>query len=375
MDVTFHSHPGAIGREPWDALCARMRHPTIYHTYDWTDCWLRHLGEGRNPMLVTVRKGNEVVGVAPLMTVRQRGPLGVSREVLTFLSAMSPASAQYLGPICAQEHEKDVLPVLARAMVRRAGPRVFRFEHFLASDVVNELIEQLEGLTGRRFIRWCGPHNHKVELGDDPEVFLGRLPKKFRKNLKADRNRLAKAPGGHIEHVGAADRLEEVMEAFRVHSIARFQEPGKGSSTLSDDRFYGFFRDIVRFSFEQGRAICLAMNIEGRIVGSLFALSFGPWLGHYNGAFDRDYRRYSPGNLLVDRLIEEAIGRGFGELDLLVGFEDYKRRWSHGLAEPLQYASMARYRPTDLPFLLWDRWKARREPVGRDRGSPPDGEA
>jgi CelD/BcsL family acetyltransferase involved in cellulose biosynthesis len=61
----------------WDSLLQRNDHASSIHlTYEWVSTWWRHFGEGKKLNILVVQKGQQIIGVIPLMKVEYRiGPL------------------------------------------------------------------------------------------------------------------------------------------------------------------------------------------------------------------------------------------------------------------------------------------------------------
>ena len=68
-------HSGIEGLVPeWDRLFAADPTATPFISTAWADAWLEHWDPSAQPWIVTVRDGEDLVGLAPLVA-RKQGPL------------------------------------------------------------------------------------------------------------------------------------------------------------------------------------------------------------------------------------------------------------------------------------------------------------
>jgi CelD/BcsL family acetyltransferase involved in cellulose biosynthesis len=51
---------------------------------------------------------------------------------------------------------------------------------------------------------------------------------------------------------------------------------------------------------------------------------------YYQGAYDKEYRRYSPGGILHFHAVERTWQEGPREYDLMIGDEAWKKGWANG---------------------------------------------
>ena len=85
-----------------------------------------------------------------------------------------------------------------------------------------------------------------------------------------------------------------------------------------------FFREIGG-QFSEAGLLRLAFLSDGNTdIAAAFQLEWNGSLLLYNSGYAPQYRKISPGLILLARCIEEAIGRGIREYDFLRGGERYK---------------------------------------------------
>ena len=363
LQTTVHDRLDAVDAERWDALAMRMRAPTIYHTHDWASCWWKHLREPDQELrLIVARRGTEPVALLPLIVLTQRKTKLLRRRILTCLTAVSPAFAQYLGPICPAEEEDEAIDAFARVVAGMTGFDAIYFENYLAGNLIARLTEAMHPLMGGPPTNWSGESTHRIALSATPELYLQSISHNLRRKIRTTRRLWEKAPGARIERIGDEEGLNAALETLRRQSIQRFGRH-HSDSTFLDARMFAFFSELMSSGLRRGRDAFFSGWLDDRIVATHFGLHFGRWIGYYNGSFESGFERLSPGTMMFDAMIRDAIERGLDEVDLLAGFSRYKQRWSQNNAEELQYAVYSRGGARNFPFTWWERRKSRRQPT------------
>jgi CelD/BcsL family acetyltransferase involved in cellulose biosynthesis len=369
----------------WDALFGRLANPTIYQSRAWAAAWMRHCPGDAQPHLLTVRAADgRLVGLLPLMRARQSLRGFWSRRVLTCLSSLSPVHAQYLGPLIDPGCEQTVLQTLAEMLMKnRAAAHAVYFENFIPGDPVESLIAAIETAAGRRFHRWRGDPTWRLSMPGNLDDYQRVLSPNLRKKLARLRNLLARENGAiellnenrttttveteNGKHQNAHDNVGgglrtpifHSLQTFRRFSQARFSSKGDQSS-FADPALFAFIADLVAALLPSGRALIFEIRLAGHPIAALLAFHCGRWMGYYNAAFDPAHEKLSPGTLLLDALMREAIARRCTVVDLMAGSDAYKRQWAPDGAVPLHYAALPLAPLRSLPFTLWERLKSRR---------------
>jgi CelD/BcsL family acetyltransferase involved in cellulose biosynthesis len=114
-------------------------------------------------------------------------------------------------------------------------------------------------------------------------------------------------------------------EAVRVELRSWKREAG--TAIAADETKESCFRHFFRSACEDGSLRIAFMRIDGRAVAMQMGLE---WLGRYwlfKIGFDEDYRRCSPGTLLMLHTIGWAAARGLGAYELLGNVEPWIARF------------------------------------------------
>jgi CelD/BcsL family acetyltransferase involved in cellulose biosynthesis len=161
------------------------------------------------------------------------------------------------------------------------------------------------------------PHTVAVILDLPPtrEEYLAALDGKERHEVRRKRRRFEASFGpGRLERVGG-----EGLAAFAaMHRAA----PGAKGGFLTG-AMEAFFRDLLGIA---GARLDLLAGPGGRPVAAAFGFQDERAYYLYNSAYDPAAADASPGVVLVDLLVQQAIEAGLTRLDFLKGDEAYKLR-------------------------------------------------
>lgn len=167
---------------------------------------------------------------------------------------------------------------------------------------------------------------------------LARTSANHRGDLGRRIRRLAER--GTVELVLHRDPLQAVAEfdrPFQSAYAAQWRDSAAGS-LLDRPGIAAFLR---RFLAEQagGLAHFSALRVEGQAVAWHLGFEFRDELYWWFPTYDPAWAAFSPGKVLLARLIEHGLERGWRCIHLLTGGHDYKLAW--------------RPRPADLVTVRW----------------------
>lgn len=328
----------------WNALSEHSDPRNPFLSYDWTRICLKHVCPGSSPYVMTVRREGGLVGVAPLRLDREAG-----FRVLRFVG---DGRSDYLGVL----HTADAAGVedtVLTALERRRGEWDLAVLRHLA-DTYSRLHTRLVP----RSLRACetegtvAPH---VTMDADWNTLLASGPGWLKRMAKASR-KWAKEGGTVTRHCGpdSAGRVGQIADIEGRswkgrEGVGRFQ-PGRGQELL---------RDALGALPPRGEMEVWLAHMDGRPVA--FEINFLTpdriWL--YQGAYDEEYRKFSPGGVLDFLSIQRAWEAGAREYDFLSGDEPYKAERTNA-TRSLRYLALY---PTTLrgmlafALLIAPRWR------------------
>jgi CelD/BcsL family acetyltransferase involved in cellulose biosynthesis len=323
LDVSVAASAGDIETE-WRDL-ERRASVSVYQSFDWIDCWIdaatgpQHI----RPALVAIRHEGELVAILPL-GIERVGPLRVARflggeHANIRMGLFAPAFATFLTPATTDE-------LLRRVAAAMRGVDLFDLD--------------------AQPVRWAGLENplaaHPEARPARCDVGVMRLEPDFTKVLAAHRgakktkkrrwqaNTLAPVGGSQLRRAASEDEALAILDAYFQQKSAWFSEQGIADS-FAEPGVADFFRALVKRRWVGGDSALIeldALEFDGgiRAIFGSGALS-GRLSGYFMSVSNDDWRRVSPGELMLYEVIAVSCGRGLTSFDLGRGDERYKASW------------------------------------------------
>ena len=307
----------------WEGLYRSSANHTPYQSWEWNFSWWQRLGGREELRLIVVEENERVIGLAPF--VRRKKFFGwplahlgfIGQKRTDYLDFVVQAGAE---PIFFRELREALKSMQAewqfvelKDVPEASASWAHLFREISAAFPVFELDLQRVCVT--------------IPLTPDWESFLQTLGKRTRKDVGYDRR--------YFEKNFAADfkiftNSSAVLEGFRdLASIyqARWQEE-KGAGRLAENNVMQFEHEICEEFTRRGDFRLYVMYANGKPAAGLSGYVKNDKLYGDIYAHVPELHKFSVGNVLLGRAIEDCIGLGLKELDLSRGEEAYKFRWN-----------------------------------------------
>lgn len=159
-----------------------------------------------------------------------------------------------------------------------------------------------------------------VPLPTSVDEFREGLPHGLRRNLRRYRKQLDEL--GSVEFETGADSLDALFELHRARWALRDDR-----GMLDGPCMEGFHRRAAGNLLAAGMVRLHSLRLSGKIAAVVYALVHRRRAYSYLGGFDPALARFSPGALIMQYTMEQAILEGVTEFDFLRGEERYKADW------------------------------------------------
>jgi CelD/BcsL family acetyltransferase involved in cellulose biosynthesis len=300
------SHTFEALERDWTSLLSTSSANTIFLTADWQRTWWKLAGEGELD-LVSVRAGDELVGIAPLIHVDNRWEFAGGAEIADFLDV-----------IAAPSHCDDVACAVLDHLGQRGGAvelRNLRPGSVGATALLAEA--RRRGIDVEIDQEDVSP---RVELPEDWESYLSRLSKKDRHELRRKLRRLMSA--GDVRYYVARDpakRQADVDDFLRLHRLSADEK-----AAFMTTRMETFFRGLVDEFAPKEWLRLYFLEVDRVRVASVILFDYEGEFLLYNSGYDPAYAHLSVGLLLKAFCLRDAIDERRRVFDFLQGNEPYK---------------------------------------------------
>ena len=181
------------------------------------------------------------------------------------------------------------------------------------------------------------------------EYFKG-LKKQFRQDLKRRLRRLKEL--GKVEFVLTRGYRTELIQKY-LELEAKGWKGQAGTAADCDPNAAQLHHDFARAIAAKDALFVYELRLDDKTIAMSVNIMYDRQTVFWKTSFDEEYRRYSPGNLLIQEFLADCIRNGSPELDMLSPSTAYKRVWASGEREHVGFYVFQR---GFFGHVLW-RWK------------------
>lgn len=292
----------------WAELVQHCTTATPFQHPGWVIPWWKHLGSGEL-FVLAMRERGRLVAMLPLFLHPWEG-----RRQLTILGT---GISDYLDLIAQPDFaEPAVSAVAAFLESQRERWDLCRWQDLPATSPLLR--------PGRGQATGAEPCID-VELGRDPIQFRNRLPYQLRRTLKTSRKRLAAVGEVAFETCVEDSDGRAIEQLFLLHGM-RWRDAGE-EGVLADAAVQAFHREVAPRMTKAGALRFYLMTVDRCVKAVIYGFLWGGRFFSYLGGYDPTLKDYSPGSLILDYAIGEAIRERARRWDFLRGSEGYKTQW------------------------------------------------
>ena len=323
LQIVVHASPSEIADE-WRAL-EEVLPVSVYQSFDWIDCWVEAAtGPQRvRPAIVSIRRQGCLVAVLPL-GVERIGPVRIARflggeHANIRMGLFEPLFAASLDPAST----KDLLGRVAQVV---GGIDLYDLD---AQPVTwAEAPNPLAIHTGASAAR-CDVGMMRLDA-DFAAVLKAHRGAKKAKKRRWQANTLEPVGGFQLRRAASAEEALAILDTYLAQKAAWFRNQGIADS-FAQPGVAEFFRALVKRRWSGGESSLIefdALEFDGEIRAILGSgAKSGRLSGYFMSVSDDDWRRVSPGELMLYEVISASCARGLTSLDLGRGDERYKASW------------------------------------------------
>lgn len=317
--------------EQWEHLAAATQAGPFVRP-GWIRAW--HESFGRGELLVrAARRGTRLVGV--LATDETEG------------EATSPTNwdTPSWEPLA---EDADALAALARSAVRNRKELV-HVAYLPAGGAGAEAFAAAAAESRRLVVRRTIKRSPVLALEGDRAWVEGTLGKEFRKSLRRNERRLEAAGRVTVEVTTDPERLSPALaEAFAIEATG--WKAAGGTAIASSPATRSFYESVARWAAERGWLRLAFLRVDGVPAAFEYDLELEGAIHSLKAGFDRRFATYSPGNVLILRVLSDAWTRGVRRYEFGGSDEPYKLRWA---SEVDTFERIYAYRRTPVGLARW----------------------
>src|SRR5215472_1248713 len=312
----------------WQRLSEESSDGEIFYRPEWMLAYLKAFGRQAKVTVISAWTGDRLHGVLPLVSER-RWMSGLPATGVTI-----PANVHCfrVGLTCCPGAEgKETLRSLWKAMKELPGWHVFDASNILEGNGVDQLaaLARADGfLVARKrtsqtlYLPIAAPGKDKNK---DLAPWMAETRPKFRSHLRRSRRQLEEQGTLTLKHFGTADAA--ALERFYDLESSGWKGE-EGTAIKCDPGTRRFYDSVAQSAAKAGYLSLDFLELNGKPIAGHFGFNFrGRYLLSKAG-YDEDYRRYGPGQLLVNEILSETPQRGLHEFDFVGPATWDESRWA-----------------------------------------------
>ncbi|MFC1962006.1 GNAT family N-acetyltransferase [Chloroflexota bacterium] len=293
----------------WKSPQSKLRWSSVFVLPPWLKTWWQSFQPAADLLLLSVREGKDILGIAPLMREKNQASFVGDTDV-----------CDYMDFIITPGRETEFCTVILDELNQR-GITNLTLEHLRPDASVMGTLVPLS--RQRQYQVQCQEDDVSLEvnLPDSWDNYLDLLDKKQRHEVRRKLRRLWEAGdvSYRCEEKDSGD-IDPGMDTF-LQLFARSEEEKAGFMTPTREVF---FREMARVMAEQKMLRLGTLEIDDKVTAMILGFAYDQTFYLYNSAYNPDYRHLSVGIFSKALCIKENIKRGMKKWDFLKGAEVYK---------------------------------------------------
>jgi len=350
----FHSLQAA-----WQELLQTTANTTPFLTWEWQFSWWRHYGHNHRLWILAAYRHEQLVGIAPLMLVRQ-SKLGFSHRVLRPIG--TPDLDQ--GGLLVRDNDPQVWAALLTGLMQHnAAWDVLKLDHVLFAPLDLPTLQNAFP-AGRFSISGQSDAQLYIPLEGDWDTYFQGLSRNLRRDLTKRANRAGRQCDVSFEqYAGEQLTPAALCELFDINQSGRYPHLYESEN----DR--NFHLELAERMASAAWLRLFLLRVDGVAAASCYGFLYNNRYADWRTAYRREFAGLGVGNLLLMHVLRFGFERRLAEIDFLRGAEEYKLRWGVRSRPARHWTICNRFSPAYLSFHLLPRLK--RTLMGRRREEAP----
>jgi hypothetical protein len=317
-------------RDAWNEIVSGMTRRHFFHLWEWHHSYLQYLvPDPNNLKFFLFTKGETPIAIFPLQFTK------ISLGGLKLKALAFPTHNHVL--LCDVICHSNILHLplfqLLSAYLRnqRKSWDLIQLPHVLEDACA---IQVMNNTPPSRFLLRQDGRCDFMDTTETYESFISGLSKNFRRSLKRAKQYLDELPGLQFTFTHNGPELEEKLEAFMdVEASGWKGAQGIGTAIKLHPSLTCFYRTLTRTLSTSGKVSINTLTQDGKCIAAQFCILLDDTAYVLKIGYDENYKRYAPGNLLLDLFIKQCMDdHTIKNVNLITDaewHEDWKPKYYH----------------------------------------------
>ncbi len=304
--------------EQWSVMAEANHKSAPFIGKNWLKPWIENFAPETKFFLL--KENNELKGIIPFILTSETF---AGRKIKTAVSTTNQQSPHY--DFLALENNQEHFLALWNAFLSEENFDIVML-HRLSEDslTISSAIETAKMQRLNMVLIECYRSPFR-KLPTKEQGWETDLKPKFKSNLRNRMKRLSQIGQVSFEITDSREQLFAGMESFYQLEASGWKKDA-GGAILLDKKTKKFYDEFISNSSAQ---MSLAfLRVDGKDIASHLLYFHNQRLFLVKIAYDPQYSKYSPGQLLTAKVMEDVVSKGFEVFDFLGIEMTWKRDWT-----------------------------------------------
>lgn len=310
-------------KDKWRGLLAKAYDPNTFVSWEWLCSWWQAYAMPYKLQLLLAEKGNELLGIAPLMIGSERR-FGLPYRSLRFVGDLT-TETDHMHFLLHADYRQETLSALLTAMDTLPWQLSF----------LNQMPESSEST--RQVLQWAEERGYSVtdlpspcprrRIPESFEALIASMPPRFRTGIRSTRRKLGEKYQVEFGLHNNIEQMPEALEALYANHASRWNAKGQHGAfaTPAKRKFYTLLSQRL---LENGSLRFYFLKLNGKIVAQEYCFAHNGSVFLLQEGFDYSYSKENIGNALRSMVLERLIDEKAYVYDFLAGTGRHKQTWS-----------------------------------------------
>ena len=307
----------------WDGLVDRSGAERLFVSHAWLRSWWEAFAGDNQLYVLLARTEGQLVGAAPMMRSQIR-MFGL--KINSLQSIYNPHT-----PRCDFIIASDFKDTVYRSLwnvLRNCG----EFDLIALKQIPDDsptlpVIERFALAEGWMSGQWIAPSSPYIPLSCTYEEVLKTLKGGYRYNLRKRYERLGKMGPIDVEVITERERVRDALQdGLRIEAAA--WKGQRGTAILSDPAATEFYIRLAERQADLHQLRLSFLRVGGKRISFSYILCSDNKLYGVKIGYDPEYHTYSPGNMLLNLILQDACANQRAEYDFLGVNDEWKLDWT-----------------------------------------------
>jgi CelD/BcsL family acetyltransferase involved in cellulose biosynthesis len=336
-------------KKSWDTLLQQNMIQDVFLSWEWLLAWWKTHQESRKLKLITVKLGNEVVGIAPLMLER-RSRLGLKFKVLTNLGVPQCD----IGGFLIREGDTQITSAICTYLINSLDEwDVMELAEFSENSPEIGVLKALFGNAKYSLHIKTNCHLY-VPIQTSWDDYYRSLSRNLRNGIKR-RIRRANEIGklSFRRFTGREVTWQHFTTVFKISQHTRFP------LVYQPQQEQAFQKELLNLMGRRGWIDIQFLFLDDQPLAFQQGFSFERRYECWRIGLDRhSHQSLAMGKILTMLCLQDSFEKGYAEIDFLRGEEDYKSEWQPHEKKYLEIRVVAKRKISPLfAYILLPRLK------------------